>query len=70
MDIRPENRCGGRGTLLIAVRIIAAMLLDTELMIAEDRMKIRLHKSVFLELLTAIWAGIIPEIDQGRLLSQ
>ena len=62
VDVRAKHRHVGRGSLPPAVGILATMLLQPELMIAEDSVKLRFHKSILAQLLATLGAGVLTDV--------
>lgn len=46
------------------------MLLQAQLMIAEDSVKLGFHKAILAQLLATPGTGVLTDLDQGRLLCQ
>ena len=67
MDIGAKNRGNGGKTLPTARRMTAAVFLDAELMVAEDRMKLGVSIPILLDWLATVRTAIISYVNQDRL---
>jgi hypothetical protein len=59
MDIGAKNRGNGGKTLPTTIRMTAAVFLETDLMVAEDGMKLGVGISILFDLLATVRTALI-----------
>jgi hypothetical protein len=63
MDIGAKNRGNGGKTLPTTIRMTAAVFLETDLMVAEDGMKLGVGISMLFDLLSTLRTALISSIN-------